>query len=46
MKKELRNSVFADELKIIIIWYCEEEIIVNEMSIWEKVNSTAGFRSL
>jgi len=41
MKKDLKNCVFPDEVKITVIWYCEEVIIVNEMSSWEKVDSAA-----
>jgi len=41
VKKELRNSVSVGEVKITAIWYCEEAIILNEMSSWEKVNSAA-----
>jgi len=41
MKKDFRSSVSADVVKITVIWYCEEVIIVNEMSSWEKVNSAA-----
>jgi len=33
--------VSADAVKITVIWYCEEVIIVNEMSSWEKVNYAA-----
>jgi len=41
MKKDFRNSVSADEVKITVIWYCEEVIIVNWVSGWEKVISAA-----
>ena len=41
MKKEFRNSVSVDEVKITVIGYCEEVIILNDMSSWENVNSAA-----
>jgi len=41
MKKEFRNPVSVDEVKITVIWYCEEVIIVNDMSSWENVNSAS-----
>jgi len=45
-KERIQKFCSSGRAQITVLWYCEELIIVNEISSWEKVNSTTWFRSL